>query len=687
MKTSKLSVQLIAFLLLFCQTILFSQDFSRPIHNKLIEFHSFPKEVAYLHLNKSSYLNGEQLAFKAYVSTLRDFKPSFNTTNLYVQIKDSTNAVLKEKLILIDKGVGSNLFNIDSTFVGGNYTITAYTNWMRNFDQHHFFQQSFQVLNSNLDSKVKKVSLENIDAQFLPESGHLVANTKNYLGVVVKDPSGFGLSNATVEILNSEKKIIQTTTLDQFGIGKVSIEPEVSEKYIARIRYGGNEFTVAPELDISSKGIVLSSELNKTNVVLQLRTNRETLKDIGHKEYALTLQNANSVKTFKVTFEENTILETNFAFKDMDPGINIFTLWDSEGSPIVERMIFNSENLPIASLKKPKVLAELDTLNFNFEKLKDQDSTFISVSILPKETSSYDSKNSILSQYFLRSYVQGFIEGGDWYFENDSEVNKVALDNLLLTQGWSSYNWKKIFSDEELPKYEFEQHLNVTATANGSTEKERKFIIHASSTNMLSEITLPPGKDSFILEDLTPMEGEDLFISRIKSNGSLVPAGLAIRFDTRFIEKFDRPTDVLTRKPAYIEDNTNNYFFSMNNFGENAEMLDEVLVETEIDPVLERERKLGMHAWGRVNVITDEDKMMFTTLAQYLRSKNLTVQESPRNFAVRSSLSSMTFLNITPAPFEDQVFTTPDKKREDDPDGNGMTLFLDDFPLSDTGML
>jgi hypothetical protein len=553
---------------------------------------------------------------------------------------------------------------------------------MRNFDQHNFFQQSFQVLNSNLDSKVKKVTLENIDAQFLPESGHLVANTKNYLGVVVKDPSGFGLSNATVEILNSKKKVIQTTTLDQFGIGKVSIEPEVSEKYLARIRYGEKEFTVDPDLEISSKGIVLSSELNKTNVVLQLRTNRETLKDIGQEEYALTLQNAKSVKTFKVTFEENTILETNFAFKDMDPGINIFTLWDSEASPIVERMIFNSENLPIASLEKPKVLAELDTLNFNFEKLKDQDSTFFSVSILPKETSSYDSKNSILSQYFLRSYVQGFIEGGDWYFENNSEVNKVALDNLLLTQGWSSYNWKKIFGDGKLPKYEFEQHLNVTATANGSTEEERKFIIHASSTNMLSEITLPPGKDSFTLEELTPMEGEDLFISRKKSNGSLVPAGLAIRFDTRSIEKLNRPTNLLTKKPAYIEDNTNNYFFSMNNFGENAEMLDEVLVETEIDPVLERERKLGMHAWGKINVITDEDKMMFTTLAQYLRSKNLTVVESPRSFSVSSSLSSMTSFKIT-SEVEDktQGFTA------NDPDRNGMTTFLDGIPLSNTGML
>jgi hypothetical protein len=557
---------------------------------------------------------------------------------------------------------------------------------MRNFDQHNFFQQSFQVLNSNLDSKVKKVTLENIDAQFLPESGHLVANTKNYLGVVVKDPSGFGLSNATVEILNSKKKVIQTTTLDQFGIGKVSIEPEVSEKYLARIRYGEKEFTVDPDLEISSKGIVLSSELNKTNVVLQLRTNRETLKDIGQEEYALTLQNAKSVKTFKVTFEENTILETNFAFKDMDPGINIFTLWDSEASPIVERMIFNSENLPIASLEKPKVLAELDTLNFNFEKLKDQDSTFFSVSILPKETSSYDSKNSILSQYFLRSYVQGFIEGGDWYFENNSEVNKVALDNLLLTQGWSSYNWKKIFGDGKLPKYEFEQHLNVTATANGSTEEERKFIIHASSTNMLSEITLPPGKDSFTLEELTPMEGEDLFISRKKSNGSLVPAGLAIRFDTRSIEKFNRPTNLLTRKPIYIEDNKNNYFFSMNNFGENAEMLDEVLVETEIDPVLERERKLGMHAWGKVNVITDVDKMMFTTLAQYLRAKNLRVQESPGNFIVGSSLSAMTSFNST-SEVLDVTFSVPIGIDASDPDRNGMTIFLDGIPLSDTAML
>ncbi|MFV9483325.1 hypothetical protein ACNI3T_05770 [Christiangramia sp. ASW11-125] len=669
---------------------LFAQTNKELLQQKLIEYHSTPKEVAYLHLNKSSYLNGEQLAFTAYVSTARDLKPSLKTTNLYVQIKDSANTVLKEKLVLIDKGVGSNLFNIDSTFTGGNYTITAYTNWMKNFDQHYFFTENFQVLKTNLDDKQEKIELQNIDAQFLPESGHLVANTINKLGVIVKDPSGYGLSNATVELLNAKEEIIETTTLDKFGIGRINLNPKFSEAYKARIRYRGNEFFKDLDIEIFQKGILLSPEIKENGIVLQFRTNQKTLKDISKEEHTLTIQNSRSVKAISVVFEGNTILQTNLPFRNMEAGINILTLWDSKSNPVAERLIFNPNNLPVVNFNSPRMIAEKDSLKFRFKNAPNVDTTFFSISILPEETTSYDRKNSILTQFMLRPYLKGHIEGGDWYLKDLTENKLMALDNLLLTQGWSSYNWKDIFNNlKESPKYDFERYLSITGIANGSTEKERNFIVHASSTNPLSEITLPPGKDSFILENLVPMEGEDLFISKKKSKGSLVPAGLAMRFQKKLIGQFGRPTNFLSRETQYIPDDMSNYFTFMNNFGQDAEMLDEVLVETSIDPDLERERKLSTHAWGKVHVITDNEKMMFTTLAQYLRANNFSVQESPGGFIVNGGLSLMTSMNSSVSSGgSDNTFSQNIKASSTpEPDSEGMAIFLDGFPLAEKAML
>jgi len=665
---------------------LFAQTNKELLQQKLIEYHSIPKEVAYLHLNKSSYLNGEQLAFSAYISTARDLKPSLKTTNLYVQIKDSTNTVLKEKLVLIDKGVGSNLFNIDSTFTGGNYTITAYTNWMKNFDQHYFFTENFQVLKTNLDDKQEKIELQNIDAQFLPESGHLVANTINKLGVIVKDPSGYGLSNATVELLNAKEEVIETTTLDKFGIGRINLKPKFSEAYKARIRYRGNEFFKNLDIEIFQKGILLSPEVKENGIVLQFRTNQKTLKDISKEEHTLTIQNSRSVKAISVVFEGNTILQTNLPFRNMEAGINILTLWDSNSNPVAERLVFNPKNLPVVNFNSPRVIAEKDSLKFSFKNVPNVDTTFFSISILPEETTSYDRKNSILTQFMLRPYLKGHIQGGDWYLKDLTENKLMALDNLLLTQGWSSYNWKDIFNDlEKSPKFDFERYLSITGIANGSTEKERNFIVHASSTNPLSEITLPPGKDSFILENLVPIEGEDLFISKKKSKGSLVPAGLAMRFQLRSIKEIDHEPDLFFKKFEYIRKSEISQFSYNNNFGQDAEMLDEVLVETSIDPDLERERKISMHAWGKVDVISDQDKLVYFTLGQYLRSKGLTVIETPGNFIVNGPMTAMRRMNSKPNN-SDNTFSNS-QSNTPDPDNRGMMIYMDGFPLLDRSML
>ena len=82
--------------------------------------------------------------------------------------------------------VSVNLFEVDSSFSSGTYNIKAYTNWMLNFNEKNYYSESIQII--DLENNVKKSTAldeEDIDAQFLPESGHLLHNVTNVVGVMV----------------------------------------------------------------------------------------------------------------------------------------------------------------------------------------------------------------------------------------------------------------------------------------------------------------------------------------------------------------------------------------------------------------------------------------------------------------------------------------------------------------------
>ena len=49
---------------------------------------------------------------------------------------------------------------------------------------------------------------------------------------------------------------------------------------------------------------------------------------------------------------------------------------------------------------------------------------------------------------------------------------------LLLTQGWSSYNWNQIFDNKHSLPFEFERGLSLKANVNGNLRKQKTFVVH-----------------------------------------------------------------------------------------------------------------------------------------------------------------------------------------------------------------
>lgn len=99
----------------------------------------------------------------------------------------------------------------------------------------------------------------------------------------------------------------------------------------------------------------------------------------------------------------------------------------------------------------------------------------LSISILPESTKSYNHNNSLLSQLFIQPYVNSTVESDSQYFSDDIKAN-YNLNVLLLTQGWSSYDWNTMFNYNAAIIYPFEGGIDVVSTINGPNP--RTYIVY-----------------------------------------------------------------------------------------------------------------------------------------------------------------------------------------------------------------
>ena len=141
------SVKPILVIFLSFTVFCFAQD-AKTILDNFTNYTEAPRELAYVHLNKSTYIEGEMLGFTAYVFDTYSKEPSKIAQNLYCTISDDQGNILKKKLLKIENGIASNIFEIDSTISTGIFTFKAYTNWMRNFSELNHFEQTFKVIDA-----------------------------------------------------------------------------------------------------------------------------------------------------------------------------------------------------------------------------------------------------------------------------------------------------------------------------------------------------------------------------------------------------------------------------------------------------------------------------------------------------------------------------------------------------------
>ncbi|RNC88332.1 MAG: hypothetical protein ED556_03870 [Winogradskyella sp.] len=581
-----------------------------------------PRELVYVQLNKSTYIEGEMMGFKAYVFDKFTKAPSKMTRNLYCTISNKNGTVIKKKLVKVDDGVAMNTFDIDSTIASGVFTFKAYTNWMRNFDENNHYEQTFKVIDADNLGDIKPVNPSDfkIDLQVLGEGGHILYGSQNTIGIIAKNQFGYGIANAYGNITNATtNEILSEFQLNEVGLAKVIFTPNKGQDYNVNLNL--NERKITNKIDnIKTNGLIMSLTELQDKVSIQVRTNNESLPKLKNKSFKIGLNNGSDIVVIPFSLSKDGAAILSFPKDELFSGINIFTIFTRDNQPILERLYFNN-TIQNKNLNGAIVTAVKDSLKVTLKPNNIDPSKWsnLSISVLPSNTKSYNHHNNLLSQLYIQPYVNGRLENAGDYFKSNDRETAFNLDLLMLTQGWSSYNWSTIFADNEIAYiYPFERGIDIVANING--QKNGSYIIYPFSQNSTQLFDVPKGEDSFTIKNTFPTDDDIFRVGYIdtkkkefKEKPSLYPQFYPQKFPD-FTKDYNPVEETFTAVETSINPDQNTAAWE----NSKTNLLDEVVIEgTKKNTKLESLKNKAINS--RINEIPENIKYRNMRLDLYLQ--------------------------------------------------------------------
>ncbi|MEQ8711546.1 MAG: MG2 domain-containing protein, partial [Cyclobacteriaceae bacterium] len=104
-----------------------------------------PSEKIYLQLDKEVYQPGDDIWFKGYILDAISFRPIERSKTLFVSVLDDEGSLVSEDKFIIRNGYSAGDLTLPEVMDDGNYQITAYTSWMKNYDDPQIFSRYVQV--------------------------------------------------------------------------------------------------------------------------------------------------------------------------------------------------------------------------------------------------------------------------------------------------------------------------------------------------------------------------------------------------------------------------------------------------------------------------------------------------------------------------------------------------------------
>ena len=475
------------------------------------------QEKVYISFDRNTYVIGDHIWFHVFLMDREGNRPGGISNYVHVEFFELGNGnVLAKRIVKIENGIGQ----ADVKFLptrDANIGVRGYTHHMLNFDETSQFVGNLNFIKSSKANSSSRA--KGLDIQFLPESGHLLDGVPNILAFKGLSKEGRSVHFDGVIRNMTTGEIIPLKT--QFaGLGRVTIVPQMESTYRAEINYLGNtyEFNLPR---VEQTGFQLNCELYDKRLKILVSSVVGPLNGtsvIIHKDNAIV---------FSTTISSDEESEFIFDASGLEEGVYQVSLFDNKGNPRAERMVYLNLDTTEALRTNLQVNFENGEAFANLE----IDEKFIgSFSVFDAKYDNNPYETSIKDYLLLNSHVKGIIENPGFYFDKTipKHVRNFALDMLMLTQGWSRFDWDSV-SDDTI------DNGNIAAETEGLNIRLRTFVDYGKGDKrpLQTEVNLVDRDSLVMTKGKTFTNGEILFFKDFSDTLNLFAKAEAVTFNGR----------------------------------------------------------------------------------------------------------------------------------------------------------
>ena len=467
------------------------------------------QEKVYLHFDNTSYYQGDNIWFKCYVTSAQNQLSPLSKT-LYVELLNPGGEVIDKRILRIENGQCHGDFSLNRfPFYSVFYEVRAYTKYMLNFGEDVIFSRLLPVFDrpkteSDFDEKkmlsyggwqtsrypMKRERPErgrDVNLRFFPEGGHLVQGVASRIAFEATDANGNPIDVKQLTMDNGQLTVFQIITLHE-GKGIFTYTPSRgTRRDYVETEYEGRRY----RFDLPAalpQGVVMEVDnlSYPDSIGIKLQKNADTPSEMlgvallsGGKPqkyyFARIGEETVDSRTDRTQWPASVSQSIDFRMDKtmLSAGVSQIVLFDSQGEVICDRLIFTGRNdlLNISATTAQTTYRPYEPVTMEFT-VTDHEMNPVSApfSLSVRDgANEVESHHNILTDLLLMSEIKGYVRNPAYYFEDDDETRRAALDVLLMVQGWRRYSWKQIagmepFELQYLPEQSIEMQGQILAT-------------------------------------------------------------------------------------------------------------------------------------------------------------------------------------------------------------------------------
>jgi hypothetical protein len=355
---------------------------------------------------------------------------------------------------------------------------------------------------------------DKLDLKFYPEGGNLMDNIPVKMGFYAT-VQGSRPVDIEADILDAEGQIVTkaTTFLPGFGFFPFRAEPGKKYSLVVTGSYGkGQRF----ELPMQNNGKVALSVTRADEGFLNADI---VAPDQKPRQLAVVVtENFNMI--WAANFEVTKSARVRIPTLDFDPGIQLISVFDQEGSLLASRMVYT----PVKNRINTRVFSEVVDNQVKITvQSKDSDGkpalTNLMVSVADKARVT-DIRNSFESYFPFASELKNTIAYPAGLFETESNMT-TAIDYILIANEPKCFSWDNILNHEKGEASTFLEQKGIrgqVVTRRGDPVSGAKISL-LNSRDMQMYSATADDQGNFIFPSLNPVDLSDYTITATDERG------------------------------------------------------------------------------------------------------------------------------------------------------------------------